>query len=357
MIKNFWIALTFMIIGQSVALTDVKANDVAKSGLNGPVKSVESIEYTPKLVQNEWVPGDINLITSRSFDSNGNMTLELLKDSKGNNIFSTKISVFDSSKNVEYISYTDGGEVEYKEKGKVKLDGEVLSMNTYDAEGKITSSVKALIDAEGKITKTSQYNENNIVISSKNYGYNSTGWLSFIKVEKVGEPNYVEFYDYTSRGELIEVKSVNLDGDVLNQILYSYNPNGKKRKVTIYPSLQDNKEHQVTTYNDEGETLESIYYSDTGEIIQKEVFTYNEYGVVEKFDVFHLFNNVLVNDYSLHYDEFGNEVNRITYDEKGIPASNIETIYIYDTERNWTQKTEKLNDEVTLIVKRDISYF
>ena len=354
--KNLWLALAFLFIGQGVA-THVKASDLGQNRLRGSVKSLESVEYTPKRVGIHWEPGAVNLKTIRVFDSEGKMIEETLKDGNNHSLFLTKIGFVGSTKNVEYTSFKDNGEVDYKESGKLKLDGEVLNMKTLDAKGNLKSSVKSKFDAEGKLINTTSYDANENSTCSRHFGYNSSGRLSFIKIEPKDRVSYVEFYDYSSRGDLIEVKTVDLDGVVLNQLLYTYDADGNRIKTTIYPNLDSNKEHQVTKYNAKGETIESIYYSPTAEVMQKELFTYNSDGRVQKFEVYQSINNVLVNDYTIQYDEFGNEIDRTTFDAKGIPVNNIQISYKYDAQNNWVEKLEKENNETSLITKRTITYY
>lgn len=355
--KNLLLALAFLFIGEGIASTNIYASDLDQGEFLGKVKSVTTTEYTPVFKDKKWIPGKKISSSARIYDLDGNMIEETLKGDKEQTLFITHIQPIANGKLVEYASFDDFGNLEFKESGRLGENDEILSMKTFDKNDQLESYVKSLFDGQGKVIKTSSLNDKGEVETTKSYGYNEFGKLSFIKIDQENAQDYVEFYNYDEKRNLVEVKTVTLDGTVLNQILNEYDDQGVKTKSTLYPSLKDSREHQITVFDKAGHTTISMYVDNNNTTVQKEIFSYSDSGKLVKSEVLEMVNDILVNSYTISYDEFGREMNRVTFDQKGIPASNIETLYKLDEQNNWIEKIERNNNKIISISKREIQYF
>ncbi|HJD92910.1 MULTISPECIES: RHS repeat domain-containing protein [Bacteroides] len=353
--KNLLLALAFFFIGEGIAISDTYASDLTQGGLVGQVKSVKTTEFTPVLSNKKWIPGEKTSVTVRVYDEKGNMVEETLKDSKEQTFFVTKIQPIEKGKFVEYYSYDENGNIESKESGRLGEQDEVLSMKVFDANDNLQSHTKSQFDKQGNITKITSFDGDDL-IATKIYGYDNAK-LSFIKVDLEGGEDYVEFYNYDDKGRLVEVKSVSLSGTVLNQLLTVYDEAGNKVSTTFFPSLKESGEHQITKFDKAGRTIELSFYDASNQMVQSEKFEYAPSGLISKAEAYDLINNTLINSYTINYDKFGREFNRVTYDLKGVPNANIETIYKLDKNNNWIEKTEKNKNKIVSIVKREVVYF
>ncbi len=340
-------SLVFLVAGSLYNLS-ISANDLKNNSLVGKVKEV---------LTSEIMPADKGMTSIRTFDEHGNLTKEVIKGANDKTVFISTFEPFENGKFVEYINFNEEGIVNSKESMRLDVNGEVLSMKSFNGQNELISSVSSHFDKQGNVTSTKEFDSTNKLVASKIYSYDGYGRLSYIKsTPQLGESFY-EFFSYTTEGKVKEHKSVTASGDVLNQTITEFDDEGNKIKTILYPSLKSSAEHQVSEYDQEGRLVSSSFVTGDDVVIHKEEYTYLKTGLKSKSSVYDLVDDVLITSYIINYDDKGNEVSRVNYDDKGIPSFYIETSYEYDEQGNWLVKTERNNDEVLSVTKREIAYY
>ena len=346
--KQFLITWMVSLFFGGFNTSKVAANDLKLNGLLGAVKSVTTVEYSPTE----------KLMTSiRVYDKEGNMIQETLKGAQDQLLCVSTFEPFEKGKFVEYINYNENGQLDSKESMRLNENGDVLSLKSFSTNDELMSSVSSQFDKQGNVVKTSFFDEKNELVQSKDYAYDEYGRLSYIKNSPKEGESFYEFFNYNGKGLMYEHKSVTVAGVVVSQLINEFDGAGNKIKTTLYPSLTTSAEHQITSYNTDGEIIESSFVNGDNVLIHKEEYKLGSNGIKAKSDVYDLVGDILVNSYTINYDDKGNEVSRVNFDTKGVPTSYIETSYEYDAQNNWIAKIEKEKDQVLSVVKRELNYF
>ncbi len=193
------------------------------------------------------------------------------------------------------IQYKES-EVEYNESGKVTKethfseDGGVDSytLNEYDERGRLVSSVQ--YDADELLCQqtTQQYDEEGHLVCQGNiYGEGSPEYLTKFVYENgllMRQDSYDEDefdftekeFTYDNEGQLVKEIDYSDDGEVLYAIENQYNEKGLlSQMVRNEVAAKDRRSYQFA-YDERGNKVKDLVYNYNEELIAKAYYTYND---------------------------------------------------------------------------------
>jgi len=195
-----------------------------------------------------------------------------------------------------------------------------LAEREYISSSKISSieKINFNLDSNGKPLKSEK-------LSTLNY--NSKGFLTeTIIYDTDGNVKYKFTYDYDNNGRRIKTTRFT-DAKMTNYYTYDYNEFGNKTKAYRYDPAGNLEEYYIYKYDDEGNLIEEEWFSSSGgkvyslkndydDGMKTHAYTYDE-------------NSDLIYEYVFRYDEKGNIIEEIKYDNNGLQAGVIQYIYKY----------------------------
>jgi len=227
----------------------------------------------------------------------------------------------------------------YNLNGKVKS----LKENNYKAEEKFGEIVKGekeesftpvtIFNKDGNLIESSMYNANGELEFKTIYKYNEKGYINKeITYVANGEFNTNNYHVYNEKGFLIEKNNFNAKDSLVSKSNYRYDEKGNNIEINYY-KLEEIDYKIKFEYNAKGQIIESNYYDSDGSIIGKIKYLYNNKGNEE--EVASTFFYTWTEEdktkelFKYKYDEKGNWIERITFDEDNIPLKITERIIEY----------------------------
>lgn len=245
----------------------------------------------------------------------------------------------------------------------------------YDSDNKILS---VITDGDYKKSFSFKY-ENGLLVEKE------------VNSFKNNETDYPTTYKYDAQGRIVEVITIPSHGNPSTRS-YSYLVEGDKTIVestcnNVKLVVPDPKRNRISkwVYNKNGKLLESEIYvtKKNGKSFRassgkqriftkiKTTYTYNQSGqIVKRDDVYSdkigIFNTTIESDLdqfkqtTYEYDSHGSLVMQIEnistiLSEKGTTVTSFK--YEYDSNGNWIRKSKYINDVLTAITTRKITYW
>lgn len=295
-----------------------KDNDLRKYNLKGKVKSVTEFEYTG--IEKFGKPVVNGFIIDRTYD-------------------------FDIDGNV--ISYNDWYFKETK---------------TRNQKGKIT---------EKKFYKRYELPHGDyLLLHQIDFKYNSNDKLiKSTKYNSIGDVEIENKYTYNSDEKLINIIEKNLI--LKKEVVSKFNKNNKVYE-RVELSLNKNEITKTNfTYDNENILIQEDWIFNNKDILQKK-YKYNiKKQLVEENESYvfkSLFNTKIKNKTIYDYNSDGKLINKTIYRKNKSPINYKYTykkkknkmIYIYsnyDSNKNWLTRTEYVNNKLTKIIERKITYY
>ena len=275
------VALTLLFIGCS-GNRNIE-NDLQAENLKGKVKSIRTIWYAAKIRKEKVMKGEITGgATTKIFNEKGYLTE--VKNEDGRALFPE----------MKYHYMKDG-----------RLDNIVK----YDYEGKESAKEVFL--------------------------YNQYDLLEKVEFYQSGELEEDRVYEYDVR--ILPIKQVSHRKSTDYRTEYTFMYNDKRQLVeTIEKTGSGYNYRFVYQYDERGNLIEDIRYSERGDMQWKSESKYDEYDNVT-------------------------EVNSISYSSSGNTKNHTVFEYVYDAKSNWTKKIEYKEIRGILtpvtIEEREITYY
>ncbi|MCH5294295.1 MAG: hypothetical protein J1F14_00115 [Treponema sp.] len=168
-----------------------------------------------------------------SYDSNRNLTSEILTDAGGNIICKIEL---------EYLA--DGKvktESEYDAKGNLtgktiyKYDGKTVTESYYSGDGDLLSRTICTVDAENRPITMRSYDGDGRATESRSYTYLDNGSIS--QIENFNEYNARTariVYRYDASGNISEIQTYNSLGILQQRDIYKVDAKGNPTKINVY---------------------------------------------------------------------------------------------------------------------------
>lgn len=234
-------------------------SDREQEHLFGPVKTIKREQLNSSKVLGLFTRTQSRLISSISFNAEGNKTEEINYNSGGDSIHSCSYSYDGKGRKTAqvmaqgnihgettYAYNHDGREVEALEQVGEKVLIKRRYVATYDAQGKQIAALYSEGDREMK--------------ASYRYSYDKQGQLTELAtLTAEGVVYYRIAYSYDEKG--------NLTSEL------AYRPDGQLDKKSLFSYDGDRKREQTFTYNDGAEYLHTFELYDTrGNVVEVGVF-------------------------------------------------------------------------------------
>lgn len=157
--------------------------------------------------------------------------------------------------------------------------------------------------------------------------YDRNGFLTeTIIYNNEGKVEYKYTYDYNNNGMRIKTTRYS-DGKTTNYYKYDYNEFGNKMKAYRYDTSGNLEEYYIYEYDGDGNLVEEEWFSTSGEEIYSIENDYD--NGVKTHSYTYDENGDLIYKYFFRYDEKGNIVEEIKYDNDGIQTGVIQYVYKY----------------------------
>ncbi|RPI67701.1 MAG: hypothetical protein EHM47_15395 [Ignavibacteriales bacterium] len=225
-----------------------------------------------------------------------------------------------------FSSFSSSSETEREEDVRydVKDDEIILNLDAVEREYISSSKINSIdkinfnLDAEGKPLDSEKLST---------LKYNPEGFLTeTIIYNDEGGVKFSFTYDYDSKG-LRTRTSRYINNKLTNYYTYEYNEFGNKTKAFRYNTEDELEEYYIYEYDTEGNLVEEEWFSPEGKKVyniendydnnvKTRSYTYDESGH-------------LVFEYLFRYDDKGNVIEEIRYDNSGLQTGIIQYIYKY----------------------------
>lgn len=287
--------------------SDKKENDWDKNNLKGKVKSITEISYEAK---DRF--GKIEKVSRKR-----------------------KYDIYDYQKKFNNEGYLI-------EKKEFNSDDRLKFIIKYDDIGNPIEGNEHISDGSFLKRYINIYNDKGVVIEHNNY--NSVGKI---------ESKFT--FKYDKRGNKIETNEYNSDGNIETKYIYKYDDKGNKVEKKKYNLDGILEKKYIFKYDDKGNLLEETFYSEDLEKITKYDYQYDDIGnkIISKNYLYENFSYKVVDI----YDNKGNEIEAIFYDEYEVITSHYTYEYEFDEQKNWIKKIEFKNQTPTYLLEREIVYF
>lgn len=272
---------------------------------------------------------------------------------------------------IEQIQSTSLQGILYISKRKYDDKGKIISYIIYNADSTILQSNTYEYNAFGKMLKYVYLNADSTLNYTEINKYDDKGnIISKVHIPK-SQFNQTYLYVYDSRDSIVEAKTFDNNGTVLNKIYYVYDNQGFLLSTTseyeTYWYGQTTPAKQVTLYNFKGNIIETKwYYGDPFTIESSTKHFYDSNGrkisTIAKNDTITWKYNakgILVNYsncqnkncMSTIYNDFGDVIydeNHYQFNSSGL----VTNTYEYDSKTNWITKvsTNKVSSFKTIRV-------
>ena len=194
-------------------------------------------------------------------------------------------------------------------------------------EGAYTAAYHHLIDCHELKEATELLSDFDVNFEEIKYTFYDDGEID---ERKSYEQNSTYKYDYDEKHRLTYLARYNDDEELEYEYVYTYDKNGNLISE-LYFNGSSKKEYK---YNDKGDTISYIYYGENNKIESKTEYEYtydkNDNILIKIVYEDGLFNLKEVNE----YDNKGNEISNIVYDQYGRITSKNEYEYKYDDDDN-----------------------
>jgi hypothetical protein len=279
--------------------------------------------------------------------------------------------LFGPVKEVKTLSY----DVSESENGVQKLavskrrNAAFNELVQYNPAGQKSLAVHYRQDAKIVQTTAYHYNDKGHLIRKSKYSPDSTSFAEIL-------------YKIDDNGNILHAKAGELRQALVTERRYTYD---KYNNLISYVRFRKSSENGMTTryiFNDQQQNTEIHYFDQSGNITNKNIFKYDQFGNQIEKNRFNTKRNA-GSKIEYFYDSKGNKIEskhysysggliyqlKFTYDSKGnlLSKSQIQpdesvlrterNQYEYDDRGNWILKTEYVQSKAKYVVERQIKYY
>ena len=300
--------------------------------------------------------GSISFRRESSYDDSGNRTSLRIYDGSGNLRYGEERSYQDSLLTEKLIMSPEGSLLQRTE---YEYDaGVLLGKSSYDAYGNLLQYIRYTANGQALYWEIYEYNQQRQVTLFTRYSADRQPdyWREYIYDENGLELSRTR---YDSRGEitdrLLVQKQFDSTGEMNTQTEFTYNEDGSFSVWTYFYDYDGTVSRELSIYDKNGNRTHYAAYPSGGYLSHGSDSRYDEKGNLVEHSEFGLYG-VTYKWYTYEYDEQGRELRRYTtglyerpssyenvYDQDG---NCIERIY-YDEMGNETDRVENPAPEVS----------
>ncbi|MCB9234432.1 MAG: hypothetical protein H6581_22450 [Bacteroidia bacterium] len=228
-------------------------------------------------------------------------------------------------------TFTDQGEMEYREEFSWNEKGKIQGSVRWDEEGEILQKLTFKYDELGRMTDQKVVDANDKVISRKAFTFDMMG-------RKVREATFDQNGMRTSATE------------------FSFGKDSKSYEEYVYEGENLLKSSSKCNLGANGKLAERIINDPRGWLMEKIEYQYDTEDRLVRLKKYNS-DGELTFKWVKTFDEFGNVTDYKTYHKGLYLQSELTTDFEYDENGNWTRKTEFKNKIPHKITVRDYFYF
>lgn len=209
--------------------------------------------------------------------------------------------------------------------------GKVTFYNTFEGDGSLYLQNRYQYSDDGVLRKISIFKLAERYMGKDTFIYNDKGLLlEKISLSSKDSINNKEVYQYNTEGKVSQFQLYSFKGNLLTTIQYQYNKQGLKEKITeFYPDGSLNR-MRIYRYDAAGNEISSHWINADNSFFAK---------------------------WHYKYDQYKNQTEKLTLDEKDKVSIKREYHYKYDKEDNWTEQIKYENGVPKLITLLKIEYY
>lgn len=261
--------------------------------------------------------------------------------------------IYDGDTVIEEIDYDTNKNITSKTKYTYD-NGILIGETTYDSLGNMKSIKLFVYDENNNIVNEGYYDESGKIKNSTSYTYDENNLINklFLKYDQNTNIESLTDYTYDSNRNEIEYMHYTSNGEFEHNIS-TYNDEGNKIEKVSYDINEKIESKIEYEYDDKGNEIERISYNSNGSITKHiSEYTYNSKGNLTKEINYDYENDTLTNTSSFdhQYDKYNREVLVIGYknDEENYKA---ETIYDDKNKTKSYTSSSKIGDEFIIFIE------
>jgi|SRR5690554_230976 len=351
MIKSFYFLILLIII-PALSNSQVIEYHTSILSLRGPVLSVRTTAYEPVEENGVIRKGELaksgmsvdGLYTMNSYHKFNKQGYVILSENYlVEKLRERRVYNWDSSNNI--INYKTYG-FDYDSNFVLKEE----DFFRYNLNNNLVEKINVQIP-DSIVTKTIfRYDNHNNCIEEIVYS-NSNSNHTYPDLDIVTK--IIRKYD--SDGNMIKKKFYNSYFKISKEVL-RYNRQGqlikKRRKFFRRKGAKSTMRY---SYNEKGQLKETTVHDKGRDKWKKDQYEYDEFGNI----TLHISNSFKNEEKTLtyKYDSFGNKTYKSYSSDKHDINAIKESIYEYDTKKNWTKRIDFINGKATLIIEREFTYY
>ncbi len=330
----------------------VTENDIAIFSVRGPVLSMQETAY--EVIEEDGAIRKGKL-TNKGMSVDGLHFLNYLVmfNKQGSLILSNN---YRNEKLIDSIVYTYDSSNNLIKREKHKIDNNshlVLfeeQFSQYNLNGNLIEKMTIKV-SDSIITKTTFRYDNRNNCIEENVFSNSNPNHTYPNLDIVSK----HIRKYNLKGNLIKTKYYDTYFKLRKEVL-RYNHQGQltKRKMNIC-RRKGGKSTTRYSYNEKGELIETMVHDKGSDKWKKDQYDYDESGNI----ILHFSNSFknVENTLTYEYDSLGNKTLKTYVSDKHDVSIIKESIYEYDTAKNWTKRIDFIDGKATLIIEREFTYY
>lgn len=229
---------------------------------------------------------------------------------------------------------------------------QLLEVNMYE-DTTLIETRRYEYDAENRVTKESMYKGNGYLFQKSVFSYDASGNLSEMQLWS-SDTYFVlkQLYEYDQNGNRLSLKNYTNEQVLSYEYTYEYGGNNNKTKM-VYQKLKSPIIQTTNyTYNKKNELIKLERY-DNDKLVHTMEYVYNEQGIVTE-----TINRGISSQFKTvaRFDEKGSPIETLEYKTDELTVRQVNS-YEYDSQGNWTKRSNSYNGGSPSITVREIVYY
>ena len=219
--------------------------------------------------------------------------------------------------------------------------GDTSTVYTYDAKGRLISSVCTDQDGKFSFGTTKTYDASGLLITSE---------------EKDTFGCSISNYNYNAQKQLTRINITSIDNTLLYADEYLYDSDGNNIRINNYE--EDAKEpwsYSIFAYDKKNKLVEKRDYERSAGEQPVAVYKYDAEGLLTEETRYH--KAALDTKMSVYYDKYCNVTLNQVYFAKSNETNITKFIYTYDKKGNWLTREEYRGSKLNHKLEREITYY